>query len=205
MSEPVLSARGLVKTYRGGERLIEVLAARVREAGCVILGKTTMPDYGMLSSGLSSFHPLTRNPWDPGRVPGPILALVRRLQDAGHPSFIVGGAVRELLRGRDTKDWDVATGARRHVLEGHAGSVRAAAFSLQVSQRRAPCSEELEVALDLPGGDVALVLDPLHALQAQELLREVHAERFAQTVHRVGSKHPRTRTARWTYKFFKDR
>src|SRR6185436_15110695 len=36
-------------------------AARLREAGAVILGKTTMPDYGMLSSGLSSFHPLTRN------------------------------------------------------------------------------------------------------------------------------------------------
>src|SRR3954471_10261361 len=38
-------------------------AARAREAGCVILGKTTMPDYGMLSSGLSSFHGVTRNPW----------------------------------------------------------------------------------------------------------------------------------------------
>jgi len=38
-------------------------AARVREAGCVILGKTTMPDFGMLSSGLSSLHGLTRNPW----------------------------------------------------------------------------------------------------------------------------------------------
>ena len=38
-------------------------AARVREAGCVILGKTTMPDYGMLSSGLSSMHGVTRNPW----------------------------------------------------------------------------------------------------------------------------------------------
>ena len=38
-------------------------AARVREAGCVILGKTTMPDYGMLSSGVSSLHGVTRNPW----------------------------------------------------------------------------------------------------------------------------------------------
>ena len=38
-------------------------AARVREAGCVILGKTTMPDFGMLSSGMSSIHGLTRNPW----------------------------------------------------------------------------------------------------------------------------------------------
>jgi aspartyl-tRNA(Asn)/glutamyl-tRNA(Gln) amidotransferase subunit A len=39
-------------------------AARLREAGCVILGKTTMPDYGMLSSGLSSLHGVTRNPWN---------------------------------------------------------------------------------------------------------------------------------------------
>ncbi len=38
-------------------------AARAREAGCVILGKTTMPDFGMLSSGNSSIHGLTRNPW----------------------------------------------------------------------------------------------------------------------------------------------
>ncbi len=38
-------------------------AARVREAGCVIIGKTTMPDYGMLSSGISSIHGVSRNPW----------------------------------------------------------------------------------------------------------------------------------------------
>ena len=38
-------------------------AARVREAGCVILGKTTMPDMGMLGSGVSSAHGITRNPW----------------------------------------------------------------------------------------------------------------------------------------------
>jgi len=38
-------------------------ASRLRAAGCVILGKTTMPDYGMLSSGLSSLHGVTRNPW----------------------------------------------------------------------------------------------------------------------------------------------
>jgi aspartyl-tRNA(Asn)/glutamyl-tRNA(Gln) amidotransferase subunit A len=39
-------------------------AARVKEAGCVVLGKTTMPDYGMLSSGVSSLHGITRNPWN---------------------------------------------------------------------------------------------------------------------------------------------
>ena len=35
--------------------------ARLREAGAIIFSKTTMPDYGMTSSGVSSFHPLTRN------------------------------------------------------------------------------------------------------------------------------------------------
>src|SRR3984957_5907508 len=45
-------------------------AARLREAGAVIFSKTTMPDFGMLSSGLSSFHPLTRNPWDLSKNPG---------------------------------------------------------------------------------------------------------------------------------------
>src|ERR1700753_1540650 len=45
-------------------------AARLREAGAVIFSKTTMPDYGMLSSGLSSFHPLTRNPWNLAKNPG---------------------------------------------------------------------------------------------------------------------------------------
>ena len=29
----------------------------------MIVGKTTMPDFGMLSSGRSSIHGTTRNPW----------------------------------------------------------------------------------------------------------------------------------------------
>jgi aspartyl-tRNA(Asn)/glutamyl-tRNA(Gln) amidotransferase subunit A len=42
-------------------------AARLREAGAVFLGKTTMPDYGMLSAGVSSVHGVTRNPWNTAR------------------------------------------------------------------------------------------------------------------------------------------
>jgi len=42
------------------------IPARVREAGCILIGKTTMPDYGMLSSGRSSMHGTTRNPWNLG-------------------------------------------------------------------------------------------------------------------------------------------
>ncbi len=73
-------------------------AARLREAGAVILGKTTMPDYGMLSSGLSSFHPLARNPWDPSRGPGGSSAGASAGAAAGygplHLGTDIGGSVR---------------------------------------------------------------------------------------------------------------
>ncbi|MEO8155812.1 MAG: amidase family protein, partial [Rhizobacter sp.] len=73
-------------------------AARLREAGAVILGKTTMPDYGMLSSGLSSFHPLTRNPWDLSKNPGGSSAGAAAASAAGygplHIGTDIGGSVR---------------------------------------------------------------------------------------------------------------
>jgi len=73
-------------------------AARLREAGAMILGKTTMPDYGMLSSGLSSFHPLTRNPWDLNKNPGGSSAGAGAAAAAGygplHIGTDIGGSVR---------------------------------------------------------------------------------------------------------------
>lgn len=39
-------------------------------AGAVRLGKTVMPDYGMLSAGVSSLHGITRSPWNPGWTVG---------------------------------------------------------------------------------------------------------------------------------------
>jgi len=73
-------------------------AARLREAGAVILGKTTMPDYGMLSSGLSSFHALTRNPWDLRLNPGGSSAGAAAGAAAGygplHLGTDIGGSVR---------------------------------------------------------------------------------------------------------------
>ena len=73
-------------------------AARLREAGAVLLGKTTMPDYGMLSSGLSSFHPLTRNPWDLSKNPGGSSAGAGAAAAAGygplHVGTDIGGSVR---------------------------------------------------------------------------------------------------------------
>jgi aspartyl-tRNA(Asn)/glutamyl-tRNA(Gln) amidotransferase subunit A len=38
--------------------------ARLRESGAVMVAKTTMPDFGLLGAAASSFHPLSRNPWD---------------------------------------------------------------------------------------------------------------------------------------------
>ena len=73
-------------------------AARLREAGAVIFSKTTMPDYGMLSSGLSSFHPLTRNPWDLRQNPGGSSAGAGAACSAGygplHLGTDIGGSVR---------------------------------------------------------------------------------------------------------------
>jgi aspartyl-tRNA(Asn)/glutamyl-tRNA(Gln) amidotransferase subunit A len=73
-------------------------AARLREAGAVIFSKTTMPDYGMLSSGLSSFHPLTRNPWDLTKNPGGSSSGAGAAGAAGygplHLGTDIGGSVR---------------------------------------------------------------------------------------------------------------
>ena len=73
-------------------------AARLREAGAVILGKTTMPDYGMLSSGLSSFHALARNPWDLRKNPGGSSAGAAAGVAAGygplHLGTDIGGSIR---------------------------------------------------------------------------------------------------------------
>ncbi|MBX5167402.1 MULTISPECIES: amidase [unclassified Rhizobium] len=73
-------------------------AARLREDGAVIFAKTTCPDYGMLSSGLSSFHPLSRNPWNTTQNPGGSSAGAAAAAAAGygplHIGTDIGGSVR---------------------------------------------------------------------------------------------------------------
>ncbi|HEU0156250.1 MAG TPA: amidase [Stellaceae bacterium] len=44
--------------------------ARLREAGAVILGKTTTPEFGWKALGDSPLTGITRNPWDVSRTPG---------------------------------------------------------------------------------------------------------------------------------------
>lgn len=73
-------------------------AARVREAGCVLLGKTTMPDFGMLSSGLSSLHGLTRNPWRPDRNPSGSSSGAAAAAAAGYAPLHLGTDIGGSLR-----------------------------------------------------------------------------------------------------------
>lgn len=74
------------------------IAARMREDGAVIFAKTTCPDYGMLSSGLSSFHHLSRNPWDLTQNPGGSSAGASAAGAASfgplHIGTDIGGSVR---------------------------------------------------------------------------------------------------------------
>lgn len=73
-------------------------AARVREHGGVVLAKTTMPDYGMLSSGLSSYHKLARNPWDLAKTPGGSSAGAGAAAAAGYGPLHIGTDIGGSLR-----------------------------------------------------------------------------------------------------------
>lgn len=44
--------------------------ARLREAGAVFLGKTTLPEYGHKGATYSPLSGVTRNPWDEDKTPG---------------------------------------------------------------------------------------------------------------------------------------
>ena len=46
------------------------MIARVLAAGAVIVGKTTMPEFGWKGTGSSPLTGITRNPWNPARNPG---------------------------------------------------------------------------------------------------------------------------------------
>ena len=45
------------------------------------------------------------------QVPAEVSDVAARLAAAGFEAFLVGGCVRDLLIGRDPKDWDIATNA----------------------------------------------------------------------------------------------
>ena len=70
-----LDVAGAVTTFGGNGNSTPVaadslLVARLRAAGAVIVGKTTMPEFGAWPYTEGSARGITRNPWDPTRTPG---------------------------------------------------------------------------------------------------------------------------------------
>ncbi|RBP63689.1 aspartyl-tRNA(Asn)/glutamyl-tRNA(Gln) amidotransferase subunit A [Brevibacterium sanguinis] len=74
------------------------ITQRLEEAGAVIVGSTTMPDWGMLSSGVSSLHGITRSPLDPSLTTGGSSSGAGAAAAAGygpiHIGSDIGGSIR---------------------------------------------------------------------------------------------------------------
>lgn len=74
------------------------ITERLHESGAVIFSSTVMPDWGMLSSGVSSLHGITRSPIDPRLTTGGSSAGAGAAAAAGygpvHMGSDIGGSIR---------------------------------------------------------------------------------------------------------------
>jgi aspartyl-tRNA(Asn)/glutamyl-tRNA(Gln) amidotransferase subunit A len=61
------------------------MVARLVQAGAIVIGKTTTPEFGWKGTGISPRTGVTRNPWDPARNPGG--------SSAGSAATVASGAV----------------------------------------------------------------------------------------------------------------
>lgn len=57
-------------------------------------------------------YPRTRHPVSRKNIDPDALKVLYRLYRAGHTAYLVGGGVRDLILGREPKDFDIATSAR---------------------------------------------------------------------------------------------
>ncbi len=76
----------------------DVVVERVRAAGAVVVGKTTVPEFGYGGTGMNPLGPATRNPWDLDRTSGGSSAGSAAAVAAGLGPFSLGsdggGSVR---------------------------------------------------------------------------------------------------------------
>jgi aspartyl-tRNA(Asn)/glutamyl-tRNA(Gln) amidotransferase subunit A len=95
----VIVTKGIPTT--SGSRILEgwkppydaTVAARLEAADTVLLGKTNMDEFAMGSSTENSAYRVTRNPWDPERIPG---------GSSGGSSAAVAGGLAPWAIGTDT-------------------------------------------------------------------------------------------------------
>ena len=45
-------------------------------------------------------------------IPGYVTRVTETIQNAGFEAFLVGGCVRDLIIGKEPKDWDITTNAK---------------------------------------------------------------------------------------------
>ncbi|HEY6554570.1 MAG TPA: Asp-tRNA(Asn)/Glu-tRNA(Gln) amidotransferase subunit GatA [Vicinamibacteria bacterium] len=95
----ILDVEGVATTC--GSRILEgyrppftaTAVARLEAAGAIVLGKANLDEFAMGSSTENSAYKRTRNPWDPGRVPG---------GSSGGSAAAVASGMAPLALGTDT-------------------------------------------------------------------------------------------------------
>lgn len=75
-----------------------ILVSRLKKAGAIILGKTTLPEYGHKGTTFSPLTGITRNPWNPELTPGGSSGGAAAAAAAGmgylHVGSDAGGSIR---------------------------------------------------------------------------------------------------------------
>jgi amidase len=91
-----LDVAGCVTTFGGRANSTPVVAdgelvRRLRQAGAVIVGKSTMPEFGAWPYTESVARGITRNPWDPTRTPGGSSGGTAAMVASGMVPVAIGG------------------------------------------------------------------------------------------------------------------
>jgi tRNA nucleotidyltransferase (CCA-adding enzyme) len=54
----------------------------------------------------------------PSQIPPEVLAITAKLEEAGFEAWVVGGCIRDILIGKEPKDWDITTNATPEHIQG---------------------------------------------------------------------------------------